>query len=298
MRSICFFCSYYTGKSIPEYVKFYIQELKRHFTKVILVTNEKEMIPGDIVFFKNNDIDINLVVNEGYDFGMYYKMFKKYDVSDYDRVGLINDSCILFKKLDFVFQWIDEEQPDYCSLTDTNEVSYHLQSYFLVINKKAIPFVTDYFNKTGIVKDFWELVKVYEVGLSSYLLTNGLTIKACYPVRKNRRGNPTYLDTKYFIKKGSPMIKKKVFLLKYPDPDWIGLVKQGFNPYPAPYIKLIKKMTGASFPEAIFSGFVTDKNIGRKLKITVNFVMFGTYGLLLRTLSKMKRLIIKDGNKS
>ena len=41
MKSICFFSSYYTSAQIPFYVKYYLEELKRHFTEVVFLTDEK-----------------------------------------------------------------------------------------------------------------------------------------------------------------------------------------------------------------------------------------------------------------
>ena len=298
MRSICFFCSYYTGNKLPEYVKFYLLELKKHFSEMIMVTNEKEMPINDIAFLKDNEITHKPVVNEGYDFGMYYKMFKEYNIINYDRVGLINDSCILFKSLDGVFEQIDNKRADYYSLTDSYEIRYHLQSYFIIINKKAIPFVLNYFNSNGIVKDFWQLVQVYEAGLSNYLLNSGLTLEACYPVKKNRKGNPAYLDAKYLIKEGFPVVKKKIFLLPYQSKDWNTLVMQGFVPYSRPYIKLIQKMTRADFPANIFSEFIPGKSLWNKIKFTSKFIFLYIFGFLWRMLAIGKRSVIKSGNRN
>ena len=38
--------------------------------------------------------------NEGFDFGLWYHAFLKYNVDLYDKIALVNDSCILFKSLD------------------------------------------------------------------------------------------------------------------------------------------------------------------------------------------------------
>jgi lipopolysaccharide biosynthesis protein len=291
MRSICIFCSYYTGNTMPPHVKFYLTELGRHFTKVILVTNEKEMIPADVTFLKSSNIDINLVVNEGYDFGMYYKMLKKYDVRDYDRIGLINDSCILFNKLDPIFEWIDNKKADYYGLTDSYEISYHLQSYFLIINKKAIPLVIDYFNKNGIEEDLTKLVEIYEVGLSTYLSNSGINIKVYHPTEKNRVCNPSYLDAKKLIKKGFPLIKKKIILQEYPIADWKQLIMAGFDPYPMHYIRLIKKITKSSYQHNLFSGFLITKTPWQSFLFTLYYIRMSLFGLLVVVVRKIKKAL-------
>src|ERR1035438_10245432 len=108
MKSICFFSSYFRDEKIPYYIKFYLEELTKHFSEVILLTNEKKILERDIHYLQKTNIKLKFVANEGYDFGMWYKAMKQFDILAYDRVGLINDSCVLFKKLDEPFDWINK----------------------------------------------------------------------------------------------------------------------------------------------------------------------------------------------
>jgi hypothetical protein len=55
-----------------------------------------------------------------------------------DQLLLVNDSMILFNDLKEIEQWIDaNREVDILSLTDSIEVLYHLQSFFMVLNKEA-----------------------------------------------------------------------------------------------------------------------------------------------------------------
>src|SRR5579863_5292373 len=119
MRSICFFSSFYNTPRFAGYIHFYLTELKRHFSEVVFLTNQKDIHPDDLQFLGSLNIPYKLYKNEGFDFGMWYKAFQEYDVKNYDRIGLVNDSCLLFKKLDFFFEWLDKENPDYAGLTDS-----------------------------------------------------------------------------------------------------------------------------------------------------------------------------------
>jgi len=255
---------------MPSYVKFYLQEVKRHFSEVVLVINEKEVAPEDLAFFNENNIILRRVVNEGYDFGMYYKMLREFNVKEYDRWGLINDSCILFKKLDYFFEWMDKEKPDLCSLIDSNEISYHLQSYFLVINKNAIPIVVDYFKSKGIIKDYLEIVMQYELGLSAYLINAGLRVKSYYSCGKQTL-NPTFLNIKNLIKEGFPLIKKKIITRDYIKPVWVGLINEGFDPFPMHYIRLIKRLNRNSYPDNIFSELIVNYGSREKFKYAFDY---------------------------
>src|ERR1700746_4079739 len=116
MKSICFFSSFFHQDKIPYYIKYYIEELKKHFTEIVFLTNEKSFEESQINYLKELNINMIMFNNEGYDFGMWYKAMQKYDLSNYERVGLINDSGILFKPLDKVFEWINKNDHDYCGM--------------------------------------------------------------------------------------------------------------------------------------------------------------------------------------
>jgi lipopolysaccharide biosynthesis protein len=257
MRSVCFFSSYFTEGNIPAYVKFYLKELTNHFSKIVFVTTEKEIQSVDKAFLSENKIQLQLFSNEGYDFGLWYKALKEYDLSGYDRIGLVNDSCILFGKFGSFFQWLDKESPDVAGFTDSYLLKHHLQSYFLVINKKAIPLVLAYFTKNGIVTDNAGVIETYEIGLSQYLMNNSMEIKAMYPVPGQGQYNYALMDAKKLIEQGFPLIKKKIITRGYIRERWWSMVVMGFDPFPSHYIKQIKRLY--TIPADLFNG-LTGKN--------------------------------------
>jgi lipopolysaccharide biosynthesis protein len=264
MRSICFFSSYYTQPNLPVYVKFYLEELTKHFSETVFITSQKEMLPQDKAFLEEKKIRLIQTANEGYDFGMWYKGMKEYNINDYDRVGLVNDSCILFGKLDTFFQWLDKENPDYCGFTDSYLMDYHIQSYFLVVNKRAIPFVLEYFNRNGIVKELSEVIKTYEVGLSKYFIDKDLKLKAFYNIPNKGEYNYALMGADGLIKLGFPMIKKKIISRGYVAERWRSMVALGFNPFPSHYIKEIKKKQ--TIPANLFDAVMKSKGVLGELK--------------------------------
>ena len=58
MKSICFFSSYYDTSEIPYYVRCYLSELVNHFERIILVTNEKQLIIQDRLFLEEKKIEV------------------------------------------------------------------------------------------------------------------------------------------------------------------------------------------------------------------------------------------------
>jgi lipopolysaccharide biosynthesis protein len=242
MKSICFFSSYFTGNTIPYYIKCYLSELSRHFSQTVLVTNEKEIEAGDNTFLKEKNIELMLVANEGFDFGMWYKCFNHYPVVEYDRIGLVNDSCILFKRLDPVFEVFNKSNWDYAGILDTVQIAYHLQSYFIVINKAAIVPIAEYFRQNGIINDFEQTIRTYEVGISQYLLKNNFSLGSIFSYKINSTTlNPSFISLEELLKAGYPMIKKKIIFGSYRKGEPLHLRAINFNFNASYYIRLIKK---------------------------------------------------------
>jgi lipopolysaccharide biosynthesis protein len=146
MKSICLFSSYFNQPGIPYYVKFYLEQIIPYFSETIFITNEKELDEESQYFLNVNNISLLKVDNEGWDFGMWYKAMAQLDTTHYQQIALINDSCILFKEPVAFFDWLKQSDGDVCGVTDSNAINYHLQSYFLVFNQKAIPEMVNYFN--------------------------------------------------------------------------------------------------------------------------------------------------------
>ena len=242
MKSICFFSSYFNENKIPFYIQFYLDNLIPYFSEIIFLTNEKKLDIESEIFLKEKNIRLMYVANEGYDFGMWYKALMKYDVLEYDRIGLINDSCILFTKPKTFFNWLDKTDFDYCGMVDSNAVSYHIQSFFLIINKKAIPEVYDYFRQYGIVKDIKNVINIYEVGLSQYLINKGLKVGALHSTKKyTGEYSPMFYMPEELIKKGLPLIKNKIIFSSFRKNELNTLARMNFKIKPDFYIRLIKQ---------------------------------------------------------
>src|ERR1017187_8598019 len=250
MKSICLFCSYYNSPNVPNYVQYYLKELTKHFSKVVFITNEKEVSKYSLSFLEAYKIEPFLVSNEGYDFGMWYKAILKYDVEQYDRVGLVNDSCILFKPLDDYFSWLNKQDLDYAGMIDSTEIIYHIQSYFLTINKNAIKPTVDFFKQHGLQANREEVIKLYELGLCKHLQDMGLKTGAWYSSEKYfSKYNSSVHSAHAIIKDGFPMIKKKIIFNSFSQQEYREIMHQSFKRnyyrifkhHPNYYIKQIKR---------------------------------------------------------
>lgn len=242
MKSICFFSSYFENDSLPYYVEVYLLELKNHFSELIFISNEKKLNDSTLTFLKSNSIHQLLVKNEGYDFGMWSKALVKYPIENYERVALVNDSCVLFAPLTPFMNWVSKSNLDYCGFSESHAISYHIQSFFLVLNSKAALLAKDYFAQVGILPEIKQVIEKYEVGLSTFLLSKGLKLGA-YLSNDAYKGefSPYYHLLESHIQQGVPLIKKKIVFSTYRNDELFTLIRMNFNIDASYYFDLIKK---------------------------------------------------------
>ena len=241
MRSICFFASFFTGRDIPYYVTVYLKELKKKFGEVEFLCSQPQLSEASRVFLKTEGIGLSIEKNEGFDFGLWYKAFQRCRVETYDQVALVNDSCILFAPLDGFMNWSQNSPGDLHGMTYSEAVAPHLQSYFLLIKKPALLFVNEYFAKQGILGGLSEVIRVYEVGMCSYLISKGLRLDA-YVDNGGYRGeySPYYRCVAHHLAKGIPLIKKKIIFSSYRKDERMNLARMGFNISVSHYVTLIQ----------------------------------------------------------
>jgi hypothetical protein len=123
--------------------------------------------------------------NVGLDFGAWRDALTLVkNITRLERVIIANDS--IFGPLQDIGTTLDRcdfAAADVWGMTDSYDVRYHLQSYFLIFGPVAL--ASDCF------RDFWKRVRyvghkrsvvlLYEVGLSQALLKSGLRVKALFP---------------------------------------------------------------------------------------------------------------------
>jgi lipopolysaccharide biosynthesis protein len=289
MRSICFFSSYFIKPDLPYYIRCYLLEIRRHFNEIVFITNDKILSEQDEQFLLKNNIELMLVDNEGYDFGMWYKAFNKFPVHEYERIGLINDSCILFKELNDVFHIIDGNNWDYCGILDSIEIAYHLQSYFIIINRAAISIVRDYFKENGIIKDFDRAILKYEVGLSQHLLQKNFKLGTVYSCKINSTThNPSFFSIKELSQVGLPLIKKKILFGNYRKQDYLYLKERDFVFNPQLYIELILRTN-----QKLILNFNQLKKDYDPLRMQLRLYYFDVLYFVYRGFRKLKRFFVR-----
>ncbi|WP_319480731.1 hypothetical protein [uncultured Draconibacterium sp.] len=253
--SLCYFIHYSTTDILPYNVQLYINELSRHFDKVRVLCNNEKILVNNYSLKTNIEIIHN--PNKGYDFGMFYRNVYDIDLNKYVQIAVINDSNILFNKLDLVFEWAKKDDADFWGIIDSHEKpwfsmhpeNYHLQSHFLVFNKNAIQQLPSFLNRIDADKIFNEkdkkrlrrlVINEWEIGVSQFLIAQDLKPAAFVGSRdmedqlNSKAKNLTYSMYHELASQGYPLLKKKVITgkkkwYKLKDKKWKNTIREYGN---------------------------------------------------------------------
>jgi len=169
-----------------------------------LKINEQDLFSSKVVFkYKEN--------SGGLDFALWQSQLQF--LNSPHCLILANDSCLCNKSL--LPMWMSMKSNKFWGVTDSYEISHHLQSYFLVFdNPQLVKEVCDFLKSKVFVEQF-QVIREGEVGLSSYLLRHGYKISAAYEFKylqnlaKSKSTNPAFHFWKTLQSLNCPLIKKK-----------------------------------------------------------------------------------------
>lgn len=185
----------------------------------------------------NQNVQIQFVENEGYDFGKFHKGFLDINPEEYSQIACVNDSNLLLNRLDFLFEWDKIKDVDFWGLVDSHEApwfskhtnNYHIQSHFIVFNARAIALLSEFFEQVQPEKIFQEkdpkelrrkVINDWELGVSQFLMDKKMTSASFINSRqllqkhKSKGKNVTHVLYEELLAEGYPLLKKKVVLDK------------------------------------------------------------------------------------
>ncbi|CZF77324.1 rhamnan synthesis F family protein [Grimontia marina] len=177
MKRIAVFAHYDRDNLVDDHVYAYIESLKNFVDKVVFVSVSN---PKNLDILDGIVDEIIVRENVGYDFMSWSQgIASQSNMFDFDELILCNDSCYgPLRSFEDVFNEMSTRGVDVWGITDSSQISYHLQSYFLVFNRAA--FSSDVFVNfmTGIKHEEskFDVVEKYEVGLTSCLISNGFKV--------------------------------------------------------------------------------------------------------------------------
>jgi len=182
-ESVCIFSHFDKDGIVDDYVLNYLDKILEQGFDIVFVSTAKNLGSEETKKLKNLCIDVIIKENIGYDFGAWKTGidYLGVNIDKYESLLLCNDSVYapLFP-LSEMFGQMQECQYDFWGITDSHEIYHHLQSYFMVFDKKLV--------SSDIFKNIWKTYKVYkikrniilnyEVGLSQKLIDHGYSMGA------------------------------------------------------------------------------------------------------------------------
>lgn len=170
---------------VHDYVRFYLEELRDAGYAVLFVTNGRKLSGDTLKYLRSTCALVLRRSNQGYDFGAYKDALQEIpDLTRLDSLIIANDSVYgPFHPLAEMLRRADPEQADIWGMTDTYDRYYHLQTYFLVVHRRALetPALHRFWKRVLYIQSKTSVIKHYEVGFSRCALAAGLRLRALYP---------------------------------------------------------------------------------------------------------------------
>ncbi|ACM04349.1 rhamnan synthesis F family protein [Cereibacter sphaeroides] len=220
-RRVAVFASYTGDGILPPQVVPYLEGLKP-LTDAIIVVCDNDLKPSEVAKLSGLAAHVITGRHGEYDFGSY-----KRGVAWLDKAGLLttaddlilcNDSCYgPIGSFAPMFAEMEAKGLDVWGATDSREIDYHLQSYFVVLTRKAFSseaFRT-FISRVEKQPNVQEVIRKYEIGMSQTLAKAGFRSGAMISnklvgVHEN---DPTArnltLFPLYTLNRGLPLLKVK-----------------------------------------------------------------------------------------
>ena len=220
--TLCLFAHFDPHNIIDDYVVFYLSKLTE-IADIVFITASA---PSEQEIAKVASFCRNIIIrrNRGYDFGSWKDGLTLIDdeISDYKSLIMANDS--VYAPLYDIKEMIDEmerHECDFWGITASNEIAYHLQSYFLFLHPKVFLSETfqQFWNKLKHYKHKNSIIRKYEISLSRRLLRCGFIADSYVKCPENdcsRKNNSTLFQYKELIIQHHAPVFKTSLLRKAP----------------------------------------------------------------------------------
>lgn len=188
-KRLCIFSHFDRYGIVDEYVLYYLQALKENECDIIFVSTAPQLNADELKKLDSLCSQIIVKENIGYDFGAWCTGLKESSelLEHYDELIICNDSVYApLYELSSVFTKMENASYDAWSITDSHEVCYHMQSYFLVFNKAIMnnQQFWKFWDNYLVYKNKRNIIEKYEIGLSKFLMKCGYKIGAYCPSKE------------------------------------------------------------------------------------------------------------------
>lgn len=230
-QRVAVFTSFSENGMLPAQVIPYLEGLKQ-VTSAIIVVCDNDFLPSEKDKLSRLATHVITGRHGEYDFGFYQSGAAWAQLTgllhDADDLILCNDSCFgPIRSFEPMFKVMDARNHDFWSVTDSQEISYHLQSYFLVFSRDVFQstIFTDFLAGIKEQAHVQEKNKEYELGLTKVLIDTGFKAGALVgnQLQSHHPNDHTYDNITsfplYAITRGSPLLKVDVMKLPHMNMD-------------------------------------------------------------------------------
>ena len=279
MKRLLLYVHYNKYDELSGHVLYQLEQLRPLFSKLIVISNS-QLTKSATSTLKETGVDeVIQRENLGFDFaawrdGMAHIGFE--DLTDYDSVTLMNDTCFgpLWDISDIVEGF--EERPNVDFWGKTKYFEEHLQSYFISFKKHVVDSETfqQFWTSIKTFTDVQDVIDNYETKVTSVLTEAGFRYDAVFNTVSEETGDLIHPDFSYYrpistLEHKVPFIKLKAFtdnekkgrllldyitkLSAYP----LALIKSHLNSYHSPdsLVILDEKIIEPSFHSVSGKGY-------------------------------------------
>lgn len=290
MKTKVLYASYVKGNNIPYYVRYALKALSALNISVVYLTNQRDLDVDAIDFLKQQNIELFLTENKGFDFGMWSRYLKSISLEEkksWDRLCLINDSVIYYKnQFESFFSKAESMSADMVSLTYSEELSFHLQSFFLYLKPSAMTVLYAHLEDVSESDSFYEVVRNMEIGLSTRMLRCGLKLESLFKTAQN-----VLFSYDELIKAKAGFIKRKLIERRFKPIEKFHFLRHGgVSALYANYYKMIQASGDSDSSFSLDSILVHKKTL--RNQIEEFFLCFFFYAFI-NPIEKIKRFLKK-----
>jgi hypothetical protein len=218
-ETMALFATHAPEGRIKPHIRPFLEALaSQGVTTILIVTTDqiRDVETTDLV-----DLVGGLYVrqNEGYDFGAWAHVARDVDWVRTRSLCLVNDSVIgplNAGGFSTVFSRVRDSDARLIGLTDSLEITHHLQSYFLVAKAEGVGTLMNFLAGVKAYTNKEDVIIHYEIPLSRHFRNLDLKVEALFP--SSAPGNPTIAHWRELIQQGFPFAK--ITALRSSSEDW------------------------------------------------------------------------------
>jgi rhamnosyltransferase len=215
MRRVALFAHYDGQDEVKRYIVHLVAELRRVCDEVVFLSTAK-LSDREVTRARAVADRVVLCENRGFDFGMWKAGLSLVDLGSLDELVLANSSVFgPLRPLSATFSYMEGKPCDFWGMTDSEQIAWHLQSYFLVFRKPILAgdALTRFFASVLPYTTKDQVIRSYEIGLSTWLVEQGYRGAARVPfptLARGGYGNPSVTHAAEVLDRGVPFVKVEV----------------------------------------------------------------------------------------